>query len=297
MFDRLRFTLSDSRHHSRSFNVAFAGLFILFAGYISAAGQNPGDIVPHSTPTEVAEAGELNKGAEAFRGARFDEAIAHFQKASELVPDEPIAKLYLGTALSQKLVPRLETPENLNTAQKAINNFQQFLEKRPPDLPAMQMVAAIEFTIKRLDDAKAWQKKVLVEDPKDPDAAYTIGLIDWTQAQENAVKALESAGIHDDGEGNAKAPVKLIETIKAQNGPLVEGALKYLGQAIENRPNYDAPMTYMSLAYRRMADLDWGDEAARKDDIAKANEWIARAMNMRRENEERNQPAPNPGLP
>ncbi len=32
----------------------------------------------------------------------------------------------------------------------------------------------------KLVEAKDWQKKVLAVDPKDPEAAYTVGVIDWT---------------------------------------------------------------------------------------------------------------------
>ena len=49
---------------------------------------------------------------------------------------------------------------------------------------------------------KDWQKKVLAVDPKDPEAAYTIGVIDWTKAHQNKLKALQAAGLNDDGKGN-----------------------------------------------------------------------------------------------
>ena len=55
---------------------------------------------------------------------------------------------------------------------------------------SLKQIAGIYFSIKKLDDAKAWQKKVLAVDPKDPEAAYTVGVIDWTLAHENTLKAL-----------------------------------------------------------------------------------------------------------
>jgi hypothetical protein len=45
-----------------------------------------------------------------------------------------------------------------------------------------------------------------------------------------------------------------------------------------NRPGYGDAMAYMNLMYRRKADLDWGNKAARKDDMAKAARWMHRAM-------------------
>jgi tetratricopeptide (TPR) repeat protein len=67
---------------------------------------------------------QLNKGVDAYKSARYEEAIGHFQKATELDPSLPMAKSYLATALAQNVVPGLDTPENLKTAQQAISMFQ-----------------------------------------------------------------------------------------------------------------------------------------------------------------------------
>ena len=235
---------------------------------------------------------QLNKGVEAYKSTRYEEAIGHFQKATELDPTLPMAKTYLATALAQNVVPGLDTPENNKTAQQAINIFQEVLAKDPTDVNSIKQIAGIYFSIKKLDDAKAWQKKVLAVDPKDPEAAYTVGVIDFTEAHENVLKALASAGVTDDGEGNAKAPKKAMEEIKSENGALVDEGLQYLTQAQDNRANYDDAMVYLNLIYRRKADLDYGDEAARKDDIAKAEDWRAKAMGTRKANEEKKNKGP-----
>jgi tetratricopeptide (TPR) repeat protein len=231
---------------------------------------------------KLAARDQLNKGVEAYKGTHYEEAINHFQQAMKLDPNLPMAKSYLATALAQNVVAGLDTPENLQSAQQAIDIFQEVLAKNPHDVNSMKQIAGIELSIKKLDDAKAWQKKVLAEDPKDPEAAYTVGVIDWMQAHQNALSALVPEGINDDGEGNAKAPKKVMETLIAQNAPLVEEGLQYLIQANDNRANYDEAMAYLNLMYRRKADLDFGNEAARKDDVAKADEWRAKAMETRK---------------
>jgi tetratricopeptide (TPR) repeat protein len=235
---------------------------------------------------------ELNKGVEAYKGTRYEEAIGHFQKATELDPTLPMAKTYLATALAQNVVPGLDTPENNKTAQQAINIFQEVLAKDSKDVNSIKQIAGIYFSTKKLDDAKAWQKKVLAVDPKDPEAAYTVGVIDFTEAHENVLKALASAGVTDDGEGNAKAPKKVMDPLKAENGPLVDEGLQYLTQAEQNRANYDDAMVYLNLMYRRKADLDFGNESARKDDIAHAEDWRAKAMGTRKANEEKKNKGP-----
>jgi len=251
-----------------------------------------GMVLSMSGCNQLAARDQLNKGVEAYKGAHYEEAIGHFQKATKLDPSLPMAKTYLATALSQNVVPGLDTPDNLQIAQQAIEIFQEVLAKDPNDVNSLKQVAGIYFQIKKLDDAKAWQKKVLAVDPKDPEAAYTIGVIDWTQAHENTLKALVPAGVNDDGEGNVKAPKKVMEPLKALNGPLVTEGLQYLNQAVANRANYDDAMAYLNLIYRRKADVDFGNAGAVKADIASAEEWRTKAMGTRKSNEEKKSKGP-----
>lgn len=262
------------------------------ARYTALAIALAGMVFSMSGCNRLAARDQLNKGVEAYKGAHYEEAIGHFQKATQLDPSLPMAKSYLATALAQNVVPGLDTPDNLRTAQQAIDMFQEVLNKDPHDVNSMKQIAGIDFQIKKLDEAKEWQKKVLSEDSKDPEAAYTVGVIDWMQAHQNTLTALQPAGINDDGEGNAKAPKNVMEPLKAKNGPLVDEALQYLNQAVEIRPNYDDAMAYLNLIYRRKADVDYGNEAARKDDVAKAEEWRAKAMGVRKANEEKKNAGP-----
>jgi tetratricopeptide (TPR) repeat protein len=281
--DRSRCFIFSSQNAGRAFKVAVAGLAILATTWFPAAGQRGGGGGGRQlSPQQIELRDELKQGLDAYKIGHIDEAILHFRKATGLDPENLTAKVYLGTALAQTIAPGVDTPENLKIAQQAIDLFQEVLDKVPYDVKSMKQIAGIEFSIKKLDDAKAWQKKVLAADPKDAEAAYVVGVIDGMEAHQNAHAALQRAGIKDDGEGNAKAPAKAMEAIKAQNGALVEEALQSLSQAVENRLNYADAMANLGLVYRRKADLDWGDEAARKDDVAKAMEWRAKAINARK---------------
>ncbi|MDR3776096.1 MAG: tetratricopeptide repeat protein [Terracidiphilus sp.] len=251
-----------------------------------------GMVLSMSGCNRLAARDQLNKGVDAYKSARYEEAIGHFQKATQLDPSLPMAKSYLATALAQNVVAGLDTPENLNTAQQAIGMFKEVLVKDPSDVNSLKQVAGIYFSIKKLDDAREWQKKVLAVDPKDPEAAYTIGVIDWTVAHQNTLKVLVPAGINDDGEGNAKAPKKIMDVLKQENAPLVEEGLQYLNQANANRANYDDAMAYLNLIYRRKADVDFGNEAARKADLAAAEDWRTKAMGTRKANEEKKNAGP-----
>ncbi len=235
---------------------------------------------------------QLNKGVDAYKSAHYEEAIGHFQRAMELDPKLTNAKTYLGTALAQNVVPGLDTPENLKNANQAIDIFKQVLANNPGDVNSIKQIAGIYFSIKKLDEAKEWQKKVLEVRPNDAEAAYTIGVIDWTEAHENTLKALQSAGLNDDGEGNVKAPKKIMAQLAEQNAPLVAEGLDYLNQAVKDNPNYDDAMAYLNLIYRRKADVDYGHPAEVKEDLALAEKWRTDAMGTRKANEAKKNAGP-----
>ncbi|MDR3736792.1 MAG: hypothetical protein P4L10_14815 [Acidobacteriaceae bacterium] len=81
---------------------------------------------------------ELNKGVQAYKTAQYDEAINHFQRVVDLAPAHSIGYLYLGTACAQQVVPNVDTPENLQMAQRAIDNFQIVLKMKPNDTIALK---------------------------------------------------------------------------------------------------------------------------------------------------------------
>jgi tetratricopeptide (TPR) repeat protein len=230
---------------------------------------------------------QLNKGVDAYKAGHYDEAIEHFQKATELDPKLSMAKTYLGSALEQNVVPQLDTPENVKTAMQAIAIFQEALDQNPSDVNSMKQIAGLYYEIKRVDDAKAWQLKVLAIDPKDPDAAYWIGMIDWTRAHQNKLNALQAAGLNDDGKGNVKAPKKVMEPLAQENAPLVAEGLKYLTMAVDNKSNYDQAMQMLNLIYRNKADVDYGNPELVAQDLALAEDWTHKAMDMRKANEEK----------
>ena len=251
-----------------------------------------GMVLSISGCNQLAARDQLNKGVEAYKSAHYEEAIGHFQRATQLDPNLPMAKTYLATALAQNVVPGLDTPDNMKNANQAIEIFKEVLGKDPNDVNSVKQIAGIYFSIKKLDDAKEWQKKVLQLSPSDAEAAYTIGVIDWTQAHENTLKALQPAGINDDGEGNVKAPKKVMEPLAAQNKALVDEGLDYLNQAVKEKPNYDDAMAYLNLIYRRKADVDYGNAAAVKDDLAQAEKWRTDAMGTRKANEAKKNQGP-----
>ena len=108
---------------------------------------------------------QLNKGVQAYKGARYEEAIDHFQQAVDDDPTLPMARSFLATAYAVQVVPDLTTPDNIKTANLAIQNFQKVLDEKPDSVNAMKGIASIYFNIDNYDKAKEWQLKVLAADP------------------------------------------------------------------------------------------------------------------------------------
>jgi tetratricopeptide (TPR) repeat protein len=230
---------------------------------------------------------QLTKGVAAFKNARYEEAVNHFQTAIQLDPDYETAKLYLATSYSYQVVPNLDTPENLALAQKARDGFNAILQKNPNDLTALKQIASIDFNTKKFDEAKEYHKKVIAIDPKDAESHYTIGVIDWMQAYKSATTILAADGLTDDGNGNVKKSKAACQKLQEANTTLVTEGMEYLQKAVDLNPTYDDAMQYLNLMNRRKADLECGDDNARKADLAKADEWSQKAMGARKENEKK----------
>jgi tetratricopeptide (TPR) repeat protein len=228
---------------------------------------------------------QLNKGVAAFKNARYEEAVNNFQTAIKLDPDYENAKLYLATAYSYQVVPDLMDPANLAVAQKALDGFNQVLAKDPNDLTALKQVASIDRNIQKLDDAKEYEKKVIALAPNDPEAYYTVGFVDWKVSYKNAIAVLAADGFTDDGAGNVKKSKGACLKLQQENTALVDEGIQYLNKAVDINPNYDDAMQYLQLMYRRKADLECGNEAARKADMTQVDQWIQKAMGARKINE------------
>ena len=228
---------------------------------------------------------QLNKGIAAFKNGQYEQATNFFQNAVQLDPKNPNAKLYLATTYASQVVPNLMDPANLAMAQKAIDGFNDVLANNPTDLTALKQIASIDRNIQKFDLAKQYELKVIAIAPNDPEAYYIVGFVDWTEAYKNAVVVLAADGLTDDGEGNKKLTKGACAKLQEENMPLVTEGLQYLNKAVELNPTYDDAMQYIQLTYRRKADLECGNEPARKADMSQVDLWSNKAMGARKANE------------
>lgn len=222
---------------------------------------------------------ELNQGVQAYKANHYETAEQHFRSAIEKDPELRVAQLYLATACFSQYAPGVDAPDNLKKADCAIEQYQKVLEVDPGNTLSVKGLASIYFNMKKWDDAKKWNRKAIELDARDPENYYSIAVIDWTQSYVPRKEKRNAAGIADD-----KLPIKdkkLCAEVKEMNEQKVNEGIEMLDKAITLRKDYEDAMSYLNLLYRERADIQCGDEDARRADLDKADELVAKVMDIK----------------
>jgi tetratricopeptide (TPR) repeat protein len=234
---------------------------------------------------------QLNKGVQAYKSARFEQAIEHFKNSVDLDPGLETARLYLATAYMGQYVPGVDLPENKRNAELAIEQYQNVLNSDPKQNAAvlsLKGLAAIHFNLKEFEKAKEYHRKVLEKDPNDPETYYSIGVIDWTQAYQPRMEARNELGLKQEDPIKDK---KVCEDLRAKNEQTVNEGINMLQRALELRQDYDDAKAYLNLMYREKADIACNDPAQRAIDLKTADEWVEKTMATKRAKAEKQQQA------
>ncbi|HXG33083.1 MAG TPA: tetratricopeptide repeat protein [Bryobacteraceae bacterium] len=222
----------------------------------------------------------LNKGVQAFKNARYAEAVEFFKQAVELDPTFPTARLYLATAYMQQYIPGAESPENLRMAQAAHDEFLRVLEQDPKNEVAIASIALLYFNQKKLDEAREWYLKQISVNPNAKEAHYTIGVIAWTKSFQPRMEARAKLGMKPEDPGPLKDR-KIREALRDKNLPIIEEGMKHLEKALEIDKEYDDAMAYLNLLYRERADLADTEEDYKKF-IEIADNWVQKTMETKK---------------
>lgn len=233
---------------------------------------------------------EMNHGVQAYKNMHYAEAVNHFKQAVELDPNSANARSYLAMSYMVQWVPGSEAPDNVKNLQAARGTFQEVLDKDPKNslaLASMASMAYNEATAGTPDQKKAalqeamkWNRRAIEVDPKDAEAYYFLGVIDWSQAYPAIITARAGIKMPLDQPGPIK-DAKVRAELKDKWEPVIDDGLADLKKclAIDNE-NEDA-MTYVNLLLRRKADLDDTPEEA-KADLAQAEDWSNKSLETRR---------------
>ena len=144
--------------------------------------------------TKLKARDQLNKGVQAFKNNKFEQAIDHFQQAVTLDPSLINARLYLATAFAQQYVGGVDTPDNIHMAEQAIDQYKQVLEADPKNINSVKGIAYLYLQQKKFPLAKEFYKKASELDPNDAEPYYSIAVIDWTQTYQPRMEERQKLG-------------------------------------------------------------------------------------------------------
>jgi len=234
---------------------------------------------------------KLNRGVQAYKSGRYADAVVYFKSAVELDPDNVNGRLYLATAYMTQYIPGADSPDNNKLAQSAKEEFLRVLEKHPNDPTALASLASLayqqaqgipdlETKYKKLDESKEWYTKLVQADPKNKEAWYSLGVIDWLKWYGNLLSARAKLGMKPDDPGPLKDK-KVREELKQKWSATIDEAKADLQRALDIDPNYDDAMAYMNLMIRYSADLVDSPQEYEKQ-VELANQWVQKALDTKK---------------
>lgn len=234
---------------------------------------------------------QLNKGVQAFKNAKYADAVENFKVAVQLDPTFATARLYLATAYMSQYIPGSDSEENLRYASAAKQNFQEVLDRDPKNAVALASMASLNYQeaggisdlekkFAKLDEARAWYEKLVQVDPNNKEAWYSMGVISWAKWYPALGAARAELGMKPEDPGPLKDKKKR-EELRAKYSATIEDGIKNLEHALSIDKNYDDAMAYLNLLNRERADLAETPDAY-KQDIATADTWLQKALDTRK---------------
>ncbi len=232
---------------------------------------------------------ELSLGAQAYKQAKYEQAIGHFEKAVALDSSNVNAHLYLATTYAQQYIPGVDLPDNIDMAKRAIAEYKQVIDLGPSQadfspsqrINATKGIGYLYLQMKQFDDATDYYRTATDLEPNDPEAFYSIGVIDWTQTYVPRQEERAKLRLKPDASLAAKNKTVCLQ-VREKNWTRIADGIENLNKAVQLRPDYDDAMAYMNLMYRERADVQCDDPAARDADLRTADDWIDKTMGVKK---------------
>ena len=229
---------------------------------------------------QLAARDQLNQGVGSYTNKRYNEAIRHFEESVARDPALTRAYLYMAISYRAQYVPQGTSPENLDFANKAIENFEEVISKADTESEegqvdrstAMANLAGLYSGMGDYDRAKEWYTRRSEEEPANPVPLYGIATLNWQLS-------------YDDTGMNGESVEFLGEERVASIHLLVDEGIDNLRKALELDPEYVDAMQYLNLLYREKAKLEM-DEEAKRDWENQADRLALDALDLKRRQEE-----------
>ncbi|HXB71404.1 MAG TPA: TonB family protein [Candidatus Acidoferrales bacterium] len=218
----------------------------------------------------------------AYNRGDFQAAVQNFENAVKLDPANVNPKLFLANALLQQCEPRpLPGQSAAPWLAAARQQYLDVLTREPRNSPALDGLLGLAVNTSQFGEAHDWAMKAIQADPKDKGAYYTAAFVDWRLVYPDYANARTAAGMKPQDPGiipDAGARKKL----RDQHQSRIEDGFRMLQVALAIDPNYADAMAYMNLLYRIESGIvDTAAESAGM--VAKADEWVGKALAAKRQ--------------
>ena len=232
----------------------------------------------------------MNHGVQAFKNNHYAEAVRHFKEAVRLDPENENAQSYLATSYFIQWVPGADSPDNKKNYDMAQQEFQNILKKDPNNEQALASMANMAYNSATagspdsrkaaFEDARKWNERRIEAHPKDAEAYYYLGVIDYYDALADIATARVNEKMSPNDPGPLK-DAKVRAELKDKYGKSIDTGLEELKKALSiDKENEDA-MSYVNLLLREKAYLsDSPDEAKALNN--EANDWMNKSLDMKR---------------
>ncbi|MFN2385135.1 MAG: tetratricopeptide repeat protein [Thermoanaerobaculia bacterium] len=236
---------------------------------------------------------EIKKGNEFARAQQYQTALASYQEALRLDPNEKRLHKSIGYAYMGMYQPGSKHVKDLEIAGKAIEHLKIYVDTVPEDRKAREVLLSMYLATERYDEAVGFYQAMLKEDPKDTRAMGSMASIyfkrgDFDQGVEWLKRRI--AAEPPDTRPEVYHLIGAQAWDRSYNYPnidpmerarIVDQGLEALNEAMKLRPDYFEALSYINLLYREKAKMET-DPVRQQEYIAQADQYRAQAMEMRK---------------
>lgn len=250
----------------------------------------------------------IREANESYQKEQYREALVKYDEARKLDPGFPELDRMIGYSAIGSYEPGNESPENAKLADRAaeelqrylvkkpndetarealvnlflnadrtsqaIDYFKEYLKARPADLNAVRSIATLYAKSGDFNESLNWYKKITLLDAKNPEAFYTYGVVCYEKV--------------------AKNPPDTVE----ESRQIIAMGRDALIQATKLRSEYFEALVFINLLYREEAKTYPDDPDKQAELMAQAevyrNEAVEITRKRKREAEEAKPPAGEP---
>ena len=245
----------------------------------------------------------IKQGNEYFKAQKYETALAKYQEAQKLDPDEVKLKKNIGLAYMGLYQPGSKHAKDVEYAGKAIENLKEYVTAHPEDKKAREFLVSMYLATDRYDDAIVFYEQMLKSDPKDSRAMGSIASMYFKKGDFD--KGMEWQRRVAEAEGGKPDPWIMIgvqawdrsyhypDLDPATRSHIVDEGMNALNKALEIKSDSFEALTYVNLLWREKAKMETDPEKA-KEYTDNANKYLAQALELRKKQQEAAKTAPTP---